>query len=694
MKFKKIKDWSFFSKITGLVLFTLIPLLLLIIFYILPNLRAKLIEEKELASKDLVSVALGIAKSYYGQFESSQITEAEAQQRALAELRHIRYGDNDYYWINDLSYKMVMHPIKPELIGQDMSGHKDPEGKYVFREFVDIAKQKGGGVVEYMWPKPGFDKPVGKIAYVGLFKKWGWVIGSGVYIDDIDEEYATVRNNVFIAGGIIVFAILIGSYFFAKKLMQKVQRLKEAANRVAAGDADFQIEAQTEDEFGDLENSFSLMLKNVHELSGIANNIADGKLDVEVKPRSKNDILSISLNKVVTTLKNLVDDLRALTISASNGELHKRADVSKYSGGYKEIVHGINKTLDEILLPINEGISILEVIATGDMTVRVQGDYKGDHQLIKNSINKLGDSLSHVIKEVNQTVHVTVNAANQISSSTEQMAAGAQEQSAQTTEISSSVEEISKTIFETSKNAGEASKNAKVSSNQVKLGVEKINETKKGIDRITNSAKNTSVIIGSLANKTDQIGGITEVIGEIADQTNLLALNAAIEAARAGDQGRGFAVVADEVRKLAERTTKATKEIAETIKAIQKEVEEANKSMVEANDAVNSGITLTTEVEKVLHSISSSVQSVTEQIDMVAAASEQQSAASEQISKNIESISNVTHEAAAGIQQIANSSEELNKLTQNLQNVVAKFKVDSLQNVDTNFYQEKIAVNF
>jgi methyl-accepting chemotaxis protein len=165
------------------------------------------------------------------------------------------------------------------------------------------------------------------------------------------------------------------------------------------------------------------------------------------------------------------------------------------------------------------------------------------------------------------------------------------------------------------------------------------------------------------------------VIDDIADQTNLLALNAAIEAARAGEQGRGFAVVADEVRKLAERTTKATKEIAAMIKTIQKDTAGAVESMGEGTKKVDEGIQLADKAGSSLQEIVQISQRVTDMVAQIAAASEQQSSASEQISKNVEAISAVTGQTASGTQQIARAAEDLNRLTDNLQGYLAKFKL-------------------
>jgi methyl-accepting chemotaxis protein len=379
---------------------------------------------------------------------------------------------------------------------------------------------------------------------------------------------------------------------------------------------------------------------------------------------------------VRSKVNDLSDVTKELIIDGQEGRLNKRGDATKFAGSYKDIVQGFNGVLDAVILPIQESAKVIDKYAEGDFTPRISTQYKGDHQLIVNSLNKMGESVSRVLNQVKEAVQATASAANQISSSTEEMAAGAQEQSAQATEVAGAVEEMTKTIYETTKNTGQATEASKNSGRVAKEGGKVVEETIEGMIRISDVVRKSAETVQALGKSSDQIGEIVQVIDDIADQTNLLALNAAIEAARAGEQGRGFAVVADEVRKLAERTTKATKEIATMIKQIQKDTNGAVESMEEGTKEVEVGKQLAEKAGRSLQEIIHGAENVVDIVSQVAAASEEQSSAAEQISKNIESISSVTQESASGIQQIAHASEDLNRLTLNLQELVAQFKVD------------------
>ena len=135
----------------------------------------------------LVEAASSIVNAEYSAAQSGQESVEAAQANAEKQLARLRYGAGDYVWINDMQPRMVMHPIKPEMNGQDLSDYKDPNGKKLFVEMTDAARQFGSGFVGYEWPKPGKDKPQPKLSYVAEFKPWGWVIGTGVYVDDLDE---------------------------------------------------------------------------------------------------------------------------------------------------------------------------------------------------------------------------------------------------------------------------------------------------------------------------------------------------------------------------------------------------------------------------------------------------------------------------------------------------------------------------
>jgi methyl-accepting chemotaxis protein len=319
----------------------------------------------------------------------------------------------------------------------------------------------------------------------------------------------------------------------------------------------------------------------------------------------------------------------------------------------------------------------MEKFSVGDLTVSAVKEKEDTIGQLYDAFNKAINNIHGLVTQVHEAVQATASAGSQISSSSEELAAGAQQQSSQTMEVASAVEQMTKTILHTSTNASLAADKSKNSGSIALEGGKVVKETIESMNHIAEVVERASATVQELGNSSNQIGEIIQVIDDIADQTNLLALNAAIEAARAGEQGRGFAVVADEVRKLAERTTKATKEIAAMITKIQHDTAEAVESMEKGTIQVKSGRELTYKAESSLKEIITSVNETLGTVSEVASASEEQSSAAEQISKSIESISSVTQEAAQGTQQIARATEDLNRLTENLLGLVGQFKLSN-----------------
>jgi methyl-accepting chemotaxis protein len=580
------------------------------------------------------------------------------------------------------------------------------------------------------------------------------------------EANAATRNMLIIVAIGVVISLALG-LFLARIIRAPLTKLTAASQKLAAGNVNVELDRKvTKDELGLLSEAFRAMVENTRTQAEVAARISSGDLSVEVRPKSEADALNLALKQAVEALRGLVNeagiltkaavegrlatrgnaekfeggfrdivqgvnntldavigplnvaatymdrisrgdiparitdtyqgdfseiknnlnraidavnalvaDAHLLSTSAVEGKLSTRADASKHQGDFRKIVQGVNDTLDSVIKPVQESAVVLKDMGTGDLTVRMDGNYNGDLQLLKNSINQVAESLEKALQNVTEAVTATASASNEISSSTEQMAAGAEEQTSQAAEVASSVEEMTKTIMENSQNAGSAAETAKQARMSAEQGGRVVDETIAGMKRIAEVVNKSADTVKELGKSSDQIGEIISVIDDIADQTNLLALNAAIEAARAGEQGRGFAVVADEVRKLAERTTKATKEIAGMIKKIQTDTGGAVDSMQQGTKEVQVGIQLADKAGKSLQEIVGISQKVTDMVTQIAAASEQQSSASEQIAKNVEAISKVTSETAQGTQQIARAAEDLNQLTENLQRQVAAFKI-------------------
>jgi len=202
-----IDYWRVRAKILLIVAASLVGMGLMVTLA-LTNLKSELLEGRRLKTQHVVEVGHGLVRHYLAEAKAGRLSNEQAQAAALSSLRALRYGGNEYFWVNDMRARMIMHPIKPELEGKDLAEFKDPAGKKLFSEFVAKVAADKAGFVDYLWPKPGFEQPVPKVSYVMGVDEWGWVVGSGIYIDDVDAAFwrQVARQGILMA---VVMAVVL-----------------------------------------------------------------------------------------------------------------------------------------------------------------------------------------------------------------------------------------------------------------------------------------------------------------------------------------------------------------------------------------------------------------------------------------------------------------------------------------------------
>ncbi|MFX1682577.1 methyl-accepting chemotaxis protein [Mitsuaria sp. CC2] len=262
------RAWTLATKLRVAVLAAVVGFVVLVM-WLSHRSAMSLLDVKMITTVEQVKNAEQIAKRHFDKIGAGGLTEADAKKQAAAEIGKIRYSGNEYIWINDMTPRMVMHPIKPELNDKDLSGNKDPNGLKLFVAFVDTVKAQGSGFVDYLWPKPGAKDPEPKRSYVAGFKPWGWVIGSGVYIDDVSgiaRRDATIALVLVIAVGI---AALIAVEWFARGLKRRLNQMREVVEAVANGDLRAQVvggQGAGNDEIGQVLTQVAAMQARLSDL--------------------------------------------------------------------------------------------------------------------------------------------------------------------------------------------------------------------------------------------------------------------------------------------------------------------------------------------------------------------------------------------------------------------------------------------
>ncbi len=337
----------------------------------LQQIHGDLYQAKAQKTQHVVQTAAGVLNYYQGLEAAGSLSREQAQQQALQTIRGLRYNQNDYFWINDLTPVMIMHPANPKLDGQNLASIKDPDGFEVFNEMVTLAKSKGAGMVDYRWPKPGAQDPVQKTSYIQLFQPWGWIIGSGVYIDDLQQEFQAQVLRASSVG--LVIALLMGALvvLIVRSIVRPLRETVHAMANIASGESDLtrSLDTHGQDEVTELArhfNGFTAKLRGVvTELQASAAALAQSSSDLgsnASRAQERCQQQSLQMDQVAAAISQVTTGVQDVARSAEHASEEVREAEVRARQGQVNIDSSLQQ-IDQLSGTIDQAVEVIRTLA-------------------------------------------------------------------------------------------------------------------------------------------------------------------------------------------------------------------------------------------------------------------------------------------------------------------------------------------